>query len=493
MTTEVSPADALRPILARLATLAHERGVTAYLVGGSVRDALLNRTLHDLDIAVDRNALEFARAAADRLGGHYFALDDEHAVARVSLDAGEVHHIDVAQLQGSLTQDMRRRDFTIDALAAPIEGGAVVDVCGGLADLDARLLRMNGASVFDDDPLRLLRGVRIAAELSFEIETATEAAMRQRAHRVTAAAAERQRDELARLFACDDAYRALRLLDRVGLLDILLPEVAVGRGVEQPNEHAYDAFEHAMHAVEAMDIMLAERARDPLPWIWRELWSTFDAPSLRAYLAEEMREGQARAAILKLAALLHDVAKPQTKTMDADGRVRFFGHADAGAETASRILRRLRFSAREIRFVSLLIAEHLRPGQLAAVGEAPTRRALYRFFRDLGDAASGVLLLSLADAASARGPRMTPEGWGQLVGYMNGLLVRSREEEGIVNAPPLLDGNDIMSRFGIPEGPVVGAILAAVREAQGAGEIADRDAALLLAEHIAWQQREHPS
>ena len=490
--TDFLPPDALRPLLGELAALARARGATAYVVGGSIRDALLGRAMHDLDIAVERDAFAFARAAADLVGGHYFELDDEHAVARIALGmggAGDVRHIDVAQLQGTLAQDLQRRDFTIDALAAPLEGGVIVDVVGGLADLRARLVRMNDASVFDADPLRLLRGVRIATELGFELEAATEAAMRERAPRVSVAAAERQRDELARLFASDAPYRGLRLLDRVGLLDVLLPEIALGRGVEQPKEHTYDVFEHSMHAVEAMALMLAPHPPVERAWMWHTLWKTFDASALRAYLTEEMREGRSRASILMLAALLHDVAKPQTKAIEADGRVRFFGHADAGAEIAARILRRLRFSAREVRFVSILVAEHLRPGQLAAIGEVPTRRALYRFFRDLGDAAPAVLLLSLADAASARGPRMTSEGWGQLVWYMHSLLVRSQEEEGIVNAPALLDGHDIMSRFGIAEGPAVGAILEALREAQGAGEISDRDTALAFVERLADERR----
>lgn len=478
----------LQPLLQQCGEIARASGVAGYVVGGTVRDALLGRATRDLDLAVDGDAMGVAQRIARALSGHFVELDDVNAVARVVLDEGPVRYIDVAQLQGTLDQDMRRRDFTIDALAVPLDGGAVIDVGGGLDDLAACLVRMNGADVFDADSLRLLRGVRIAAELGFKLEPATEAAIRERASRVTEAAAERRRDELARIFSLEDAYAGLRLLDRVGLLDVLLPELAVGKGVMQPGEfHAYDVFEHALRAVEAMDVMLAPvRPGGEHAWMWDELWRAigWDEAELRAYLAEELSEGRSRASLLKLATLLHDVAKPQTREVQLDGRVRFFGHADLGAKAAARVMRRYRCSAKEVRFVSVLVAEHLRPVQLAQPGEAPTRRALYRFHRDLGDAARAVLLLALADAAGARGPKMTSEGWSRHVWYMNGLLVRSMKEEGIVDPPRLLTGDDIISKLGVPEGPAIGRLLEALREAQAAGEVTDLDGALEFVERL---------
>ena len=486
--TRFQPPSALQELIDQCGEIARAVGVDAYVVGGTVRDVLLGRAARDLELAVDRDAMAMARRIADALGGHFVALDDVNVVARVVLDGGAVRYIDVAQLQGSLEDDLRRRDFTIDALATPIAGDTVLDFCGGLDDLAARIVRMNGVAVFGADPLRLLRGVRIAADLGFEIDLATEQAIRERAARVNEAAAERRRDELARMFALDDAYGGLLLLDRVGLLDALLPELAAGRGMSQPNDfHAYDVFEHGLRAVEALDVMLArERPTADAAWIWDELWRAFGwcEPELRDYLAEEMSEGRSRAAVLKLAALLHDVAKPQTREVRDEG-VRFFGHADIGADVAARVMRRYRFSAQEVRFVSELVAEHLRPVQLAQVGEVPTRRALYRFHRDLGDAARAVLFLALADAAAARGPRMTSEGWARHVGYMNSLLVRFRKEEGIVDPPRFLTGHDIIVRLGVPEGPVIGRLLEALREAQAAGEVTDIDGALAFVERMA--------
>lgn len=468
-------------LLARADALARQRGAAAWAVGGSVRDALRGAAMRDLDLAVDGDAMAFARSLADALGGHFVELDDEHAIARVVLGDGAVRYIDVAALRGTLDDDMRRRDLTINAMAAPVAGGDVFDPLGGAADIAARVVRMTSAAALDADPLRPLRAVRIAAELRFTIEAATMSAVRERAAQVTEAAAERRRDELARIFALEDAYGALRLLDSAGMLDVLLPDVARGRGVEQPAEfHAYDVFEHNMRAVRAADVLLARAPSGQDAWLAEVARAAFGDrwAWLRAYFDEEMSEGRSRGAMLKVAALLHDVAKPQTRALHADGRIRFFGHADEGAAIAARIMRAYRFAAREVAFVSLLVREHLRPVQLAAVGQAPTRRALYRFSRDLGEAMPAALALALVDAAAARGPSLTRDGWMRQAAYMNSVLVRSQEEEGIVRAPRLLSGRDIMDALGLPEGPEIGRLLELVREAQATGEVRDREEAL---------------
>ncbi len=490
--TTFEPPVELARLIDRVAAIAREAGVVGYVVGGTVRDVLLGRVARDLDVAVEGDGLGFARRLADALGGSYVELDDVNAIARVVLPVGSggaVGYIDVAQVQGTLEEDLRRRDFTIDALAVRLGESAVVDVCGGLADLAAGVVRMNSATVFESDPLRLLRGARIACELGFEMEPKTRAEIVARAGDVRSAAGERRRDELARIFALDDAYSGVRLLDELGLLEALFPEVTAGRGVTQPpNWHHYDVFDHNVRAVEAMDVMLAmSRPAHPQAWIWDAVWQAFGwcEGELRAYLAETMTEGRSRSSLLKLAALLHDVGKPQTRTVEADGRVRFFGHADEGAAIARRIMRRLRFSAVETRFVSSLVAEHLRPVQLAQIGEVPTRRALYRFYRALGDAVPAVLLLALADAAASRGLAMTSEDWSRHVAYMNSLLVRSMKEEGIVDPPRYLTGQDIIRDVGVPAGPKIGKLLEMLREAQAAGEVGDRAAALAFVREAA--------
>jgi putative nucleotidyltransferase with HDIG domain len=466
-------------------------GRDSYVVGGSVRDTLLGLPLADLDIAIAGDAPALARALADRLAGHYVLLDAERGTARVVLDHGTVRVIDIVSLRGDIASDLARRDFTVDAMAAPVaplargEAASVLDPHGGLRDLESRLVRLVSERALADDPLRQLRAVRIAAQFDFTIAPETEDAIRRNAARIEQAAAERQRDELVRCFATPRASQALRAMDRLGLLELLLPEVTAGRGVTQPKEHHWDVFDHAIETVAALDFMLATDA----PRAEREaalrhaLWSILDATpgayELRHYLRRETSEGRPMAVLLKVAGLLHDVGKPETRAPDATGRVRFFGHAELGAETSRRVLRRLRFSRGEIDLVATMVEEHLRPAQLGqSVAEPPTRRALFRFFRDTGHAAEGILLLSLADALAARGPTMDVESWRGHVAYIAHVLARRHEDETIAKPVRLLSGEEVMSELAIGPGPEVGRVLRAVDDAQGAGDISTRDEAL---------------
>jgi tRNA nucleotidyltransferase/poly(A) polymerase len=491
------PPASWRDVLHEVETHLRERDVRAWIVGGTVRDVLLGRETRDLDLAVDRDALRSARALANALGGHFVELDGENAVARVVLAD---RYIDVAQLRGTIEQDLLRRDFTIDALAVAMRGldgggwsgGDVIDVTGGLDDLAARVVRMTSERALEDDPLRMLRAVRIAHEIGFAIDARTEDAVRARANAINRVSAERIRDELARMLALPHAHAAFRALDGLALLDVLLPELAAGRGMTQPEKwHVYDVFEHNMHALEAMDRMLAASPPEGGDWMHDALWDAFEwcEARLRAYLREPITEGRSRQALLKLATLVHDVGKPQKRTVEASGRIRFLGHGDAGAAIAARVMRRLRFSTRETQFVRLLVAEHLRPVQLAQKGHVPTRKALYRFYRDLPHAVPAVLLLSLADGAASAGPRLTREGWAAQVAYMNSLLVRSQEQEGIVSAPRLLTGHDIMRELGESGGPRIGRLLEALREAQAAGEVIDTEGALAFVRKLARREQ----
>ena len=468
-----------------------------YLVGGTVRDALLGRPLADLDLAVGGDAPAFARALADHLGGHYVLLDAERGTARVALDEGPVRVIDVAHLRGDIANDLSLRDFTIDAIATRIDAPDVLcDPCGGARDLAQRTVRLVSEQALIDDPLRLLRAVRLAVQLDFTIAPDTANALRRHASEIDRAAAERQRDELSRCFATPRAAQALRLLDGVGLLDRLLPEVTAGRGVEQPKEHHWDVFDHAIETVAALDWMLADgppqAGREAA--MWRALWDGLAVePGLRDHLAGETVEGRTHAALLKTAGLLHDVAKPETRAPDETGRIRFFGHAERGAETARRVLARLRFGRREVDLVATMVEEHLRPTQLGATdSEPPTRRALFRFFRDTGEAAEGVLLLSLADALAARGPDMPIERWRGHVTYVAHVLARRREDETIARPERLLTGEDVMAALEISPGPEIGRLLAALEEAHASGEVVTREDALAFVQHLHEETNDAP-
>lgn len=457
----------------------------AYVVGGSLRDLLLGRPLRDLDLAVAADAAAAAASLAGKLGGSLVALDRERGIYRVVLKGEVVEYVDVAQLRGDVESDLRERDFTVDAMAArlapPFEVLPLIDPLLGVRDLEARCLRPVSDRVFQQDPLRLLRAVRLCVELGLVLAPDAEALVRRDAALATRPAPERQRDELVRMFATGRAAVGVRMLDALGLLEPLLPEVTAGRGVTQPKEHYYDVLEHAVATVAALDAFLGPgRAGEGGHEALRtDLWSALPLPDrVRENLAAEPAEGRPRRALLKFAGLLHDVAKPQTKAPDPSGRIRFLGHCELGEQKAAAVMRRLRFSERETAYVALLVREHLRPLQLAAPGEVPTRRALFRFFRDLGDGVEGVVLLSLADHVAARGPLLGKVEWRQHLLYASYLLHERYTDRTIVRPPRLLTGRDVMAELGIGPGPEVGRVLAALEEAQAAGEVCDREQAL---------------
>jgi poly(A) polymerase len=506
--THLVPDEALRALLAAL----HDVLPDAWLVGGAVRDLAAGRTPVDLDIAVPGNATAAAQAIAAALGGTAFALDAERGVARVALtDASTVAYLDVSSFAKGIEADLARRDFTVDAIAAPLLPGGelapVLDPHGGIADLKRHVVRMVDASAFADDPLRLLRGVRLAVELDSEIEDATFQAMRQHASLLQRAAFERQRDELMRMFETDRGAVAVRMLDALGLLDVVLPELTPARSTDQPvSHHFWDVFNHSVETLAALDQMLAPEPFKPSkrnkqyaslvpqqrPWLRSEVAEQLAWFELDAYL-DEAPGGTSRRALLKLAGLLHDVSKPETKTIDAKGDTHFYGHPEQGAVKTETICRRLRLGNRDTAFVALLVEDHLRPTQLAERRTMPSHRAVYRFFRDLSDAAPACLLLTLADATGATGPRMLPERWRGHVAYMSHVLSEGLAQvEEQKTQPKLIDGRDLMQTLGLEQGPDVGRLLSAIEEARAAGEIVSRQDALALATELL-QQPTKPS
>lgn len=443
-----------------------------WLVGGALRRALLGETVTEVDIAVPGGALSLGRALARALPGSGFvALDEERGTCRVVADV----QVDIAELRApTLAADLRARDFTVNALAASLHdlvlrgSAAVEDSTGGLRDLAERVIRPCAPGVIAADPLRALRGVRLAIHPGWRLHSTAEAAIQEAGPRLAELSAERVRDELVAILAESAAAAGLRLLDRLDIWPVLLPESASMKATSQPEPHRFDVWEHSLRSVEAADELLA-RLEGLEPW----------GPELVAHLAEALGDGLTRREALKLAALLHDVAKPETKSVEA-GRIRFFGHDVAGAERVALIGRRWRLSRRATLVVARLVGEHLRPMHLASAGGI-TRRARHRFFRDLGDEARDLVLLALVDAAAVRGDSPLAI-WGGPGGHILKDLMRGMGEEArAAQAPPLLRGEDVMEAFGLPPGPEVGRLLGQAREAQALGLVSSRAEAL---EHL---------
>lgn len=463
----------VRRLIKLIAGYFESLGISGWATGGFVRDVLLDVPVHDVDITVASDPLTLGPGLAKKLGGTFFPLQEERGHARILL-ADRRLQVDLMPLRApDIEADLRLRDYTIDALAAALfelsRGEAqIIDPTGGLADLDARIVRMTGEQQLKDDPLRLLRGPRIATQLSFDIEPATTETIRRNSSLATTAAAERQRDELVRIFSTERAGAGVRLLDELGLFTVVFPEMEPTRGVEQPsNHHQYDVLGHSFAAVGALDMLLSEERPGVSPdrEIWGELWDGLAwCSGLREYFRDETSVGTTRSAVLKFCGLLHDIAKPQTKTVDKDGRIRFFGHSDLGAEMATRLMQRLRFPRREISPVAAMIDSHLRPLQLAQQG-LPSKRAIYRFFRDTKDAGIDTLFLAMADHLGSVGPRVSVEGFRAHVALTGYILHMRFAAEHVISPTPLIDGEDVMAALGVEQSEVIGDLLEAVREA----------------------------
>ncbi len=453
--------------LLRATVAAADRRVAPVLVGGAVRDALLGRASVDVDVAVPRAAVELARRVADRTGSGFVLLDESRGVARVVLGG---HRLDIADFRApSLEGDLRARDFTVGALAVPLRAllrhgrAVIVDPTGGLGDLRARRLRLAGPAALADDPVRALRGARLASALGCHLTPATMRAIRGAAPRLTQVAAERVRDEFMAILALPSAARAIRLADRLGLLAIVVPEVGPMRRTPQPAPHRFDVLEHSLRAVAGADRVLA-RPGALVPF----------GEDLARHFAEPLGGSIDRAQTLRLAALLHDVAKPETRRRVA-GRVRFFEHDVVGAARARAIGERLRLPERATSVVERLVRHHLRPMHLGAASEI-TPRAWNRFFRDLGADVRDLVVLTLVDAAAVTG--VSPLVTWRRAGLLRELLGGWAEQEAAAAAPPLLRGEDVMARFRLPRGPEVGRLLAQAREAQALGRVTTREEAL---------------
>lgn len=471
-------------LLKKISRILKEQGIESYLVGGFVRDMLLGRKTADIDIAVAADALEIARKVAAAIGGKYVLLDAGNQIGRVVAFEDKLE-IDFSTLRSSIEEDLGQRDFTIDAMAMDLGKASfekehlvfpeVIDPFSGQVDLGRKVVRAVSESAFAADPIRLLRAVRLAAELGFRIDGETESLLRRDASLITGVAGERVREELLRLFALPGAGKFLAYLNELSLLTAIIPELAEGKGVAQPVVHVWDVLEHSVRSVSAVDFLLRQgeweyadsKVLAVVPWSQR----------LEEHFKEEVSHASTRASLLRLAALLHDVAKPETKTIDETGRARFLGHAKEGAETVVNIMQRLRFTGKEIRLVEIMVLHHLRPTQMSQA-ELPTRRALYRFFRDTEDAGIDILFLNLADHLATRGPDLDRAGWQEHARMVEYVLEKRFEEESAVIPPKLVDGNDLITIFGLQPGPRIGEILEAVREAQAAGEITTREEAL---------------
>ncbi len=447
------------PLEAARAALADRE---AWLVGGAVRDRLLGRATDDVDVALDGDPREAARTIARATGGTAFELSGAFGAWRV-VGRGHSWHVDLVTLQGDIDADLANRDFTINAMAEPLQGGELLDPHGGRADLEARRVRMVAPTAFADDPLRTLRAVRLVVELDLELDPATAAAVAAHARWIESVATERVFGELKRIVTAPAARRGIELMSAHGLTEAVLPELAALRGVEQNEFHHADVYGHTLEVLDAVAALESNRA--------------FLGDRAADLLAEPLADELTRAGAMRFAALLHDAAKPLTRDVQADGRVTFIGHDRAGAELAGDALRRLRASQRTIDYVAALTLHHLRLGFL--VHERPLdRRTVWRYLVATAPWTADVTIFTVADRLATRG-RNAEEAIAAHVELARDMLAVEPAP-----AEPLIRGDHLARELGIAPGPRLGELLAQLEEDRFAGAISTCEEAIARARSL---------
>lgn len=445
-----------------------------WIAGGAVRDAALGREVTDLDLAVDGDPARVANAIARAGDGHAFELSAEFATWR-AVARDHSWQVDATALRGeTIEADLGVRDFTLGAVAVPLAGGEAIDPHGGIGDLEQGLLRVVSEDSFRADPLRLLRAVRLATDLGLEIDPGTAALARSEVSLAERPAGERRLAELRRLIGGPDPLRGVGLLDELGLTEVVIPELAGLRGVEQGPNHHLDVHGHTLAVLEQTLQVEADLER----------FAGERAAETQALLDEPLADEMSRGTALRFGALLHDIGKPATRG-ERDGYVTFIGHDSVGAEIVAKICGRLRASGRLSGHLQALTRHHLRLGFLVHEMPLPPRR-VHEYLRATQPVAADVTLLTVADRLSARGsgPFATEEAIEAHLVLARQMLAAALDWHRDGPPEPLMRGDELAAELGIDPGPELGDVLAELEAAQYAGEVSTPEEAIERARRL---------
>ena len=477
-----------------------------HLVGGAVRDMLLKRISPDLDFALPSNGISCARRVANALKADFMVLDGERDTGRaiVTESDGSRTFLDFATYRGStLDEDLRARDFTMNAIAYDLRANTIIDPLNGASDLRAKTIRACLQTSIIDDPLRILRAIRQAAAFDFKIERETRKLIQQSAHLLPNTSPERKRDEVFKILEGPKPAASMRALEMLGVFPHLLPELSTLKGVGQSPPHIYDVWEHTLSVLTYLEEILAslevdepsEEIGDPIRVMLVSHLGRF-RERFTAHFAESLNTDRSVRAVLFFAALYHDIEKPSTSSVDEGGRIRFFNHDVKGAEVAAKRGQAFNLSNDEIERIHKIIKNHMRfhffKNRLEGDKEEPSRKAIYRFFRDTGESGIDLVLLGLADLRGTRGAEISQKTWMAALEVAKILLENYWEKRQETVAPPrLLDGNDLMRELNLEPGRIIGHLLEAIREGQATGKINTREDAISFAHEWMVEYQNH--
>jgi len=465
-----------------------------YLVGGALRDHLLGHEIHDLDFVTDGDTTALSKAVKRSLKGRAFILDDTRQTARVlsQTSEGKIIHLDFVKFTGSnLCEDLENRDFTINAMALSLtKMDQLLDPFGGKDDLDQKILRTCSTQSLSNDPLRVLRGIRLALTYGLNIAEQTQFQMQSGARELSKISAERLRDELFNILTIGKPIQALLMLDRFNCIQNTLPELESLKEIPASDPHVNNLWDHTLHTTAYLDkILNAIFCNDPeiisfLPessMFVESIWPY--QQQLQQHLKNMGQGDRSLKPLLLIAALYHDIGKQKTAQMGLDRRLHFYGHAKFSQQAVTKRGVTLALSNREIEILSIMTAHHMRIHDLANTKKLPSAKAMYRFFKDSQDCSIPLCLLSLADTLATYEQTLPQELWRHELNVVTLLFdAFFNKAEEVVKPVKLVDGNDLINNFGLKPGPDFAKILEMVLEEQVEGNISNRMDALAFIE-----------
>jgi len=432
--------------------------IPLYLVGGCIRDYLLKRKCNDYDFAIQGDALGFAQQVSTVLKGTFVLLEQKRGSARVVCQyKNQPINLDFNTFKAKdIYTDLKRRDFTLNSIAIDLTSPNIefIDPNNGLKDIEAKFIRIISNKAFKDDPLRMLRAVRLSSELEFAIEKDTWTAIVKLKELISKVSIERVTNEIYLILRAKNSSVFIEQLEKLGLLEQIIPEIIPLKALNQDDYHHLAVGEHSLATLSQLEGIVSNLKRLFPKW----------HNKIRKYLTQPITLEHNRLVILKFIALLHDIGKFATMTQEPSGRIRFIEHEVVGAKISSKIASRLKLSTKEKKMMALIIHNHMRPGHLVQLPTL-TNKAIHRLFRDLDQEGVSTLLLALADRYATLGPKVFPQDLHRHYQIISFIIDKFYSPTPTIIPPKVVKGNEIMEHFGLKSGPIIGKLLREVEEA----------------------------
>ena len=465
-----------------------------YIVGGAVRDAILQRSSNDLDFAVQGDALKLARKIANKLQGSYYRMDDEHQTGRVILtsDDGIRTVLDFSKFRGKdIEEDLRLRDFTINAMAlnihSPLE---LIDPTGGLSDLQKKSLRNCSQNSFKDDPVRIYRAIRMAARFNLKIDLDTKQELKECAINLDQPSIERLRDELFKIFESPKPATSLTALDILKTLKFTLPEVSKLKEVEAAFPHNLNAWNHTLQTIKNLESITSlldvgykhdnDSGGNLITGLLAHQFGRY-RQNFTEHFSKKLNPDRSLLSLINFAALYHDIAKTELSPIVEDKKTRYPGHEEIGAKIAKERAQGLRLSNHEAQRVWSIVHHHGRIREFSREEITPTALDAYRFFNSAEESGVDIILLSIADLMATYGASLPQDKINNHISVCRIMLEFYWETPEKINPPEIIDGRVLMRKLRIPAGPIIGRLLEEIREAQVLEQISTQEDAINFA------------